>query len=59
MTDTRQWASMAEVADLLGVSKDTVRRRISEGTIPAHRLGPRLIRIRLADLDGFRRLPTR
>jgi excisionase family DNA binding protein len=40
------------------VSAKTIRRRISDGTIPAYRVG-RLIRIRVEDLDSaFRRIPS-
>lgn len=45
--------SVAGAAEYLGVSKDTVRRRIADGTLRAERIGPRLIRIRQADLDAL------
>lgn len=57
---TRQslYLSPQEAATRAGVSVATIRRRISDGTIPAHRLG-RLIKIRIEDLDAaFRRIPT-
>ncbi|MBD8218109.1 excisionase family DNA-binding protein [Microbacterium sp. CFBP 13617] len=47
--------SVAGAAELLGVSVDTIRRRIADGTLPAERIGPRLIRIRIADLDALGR----
>ena len=31
--------SVPEIADALGVSTKTVRRRISEGALPCHRIG--------------------
>jgi excisionase family DNA binding protein len=46
------WLTIPQAAESLGVSTDTVRRRIADGTIPATRLGPRLIRIRLSDLSS-------
>jgi excisionase family DNA binding protein len=39
-----------EAAAHLGISTRTVRRRIADGTIPAYRLGPRLLRIDLDEL---------
>ena len=33
------------------VSVDTLRRRVAAGELPASRLGRRLIRVRIADLD--------
>ncbi len=44
-----QWLSVQEAAALLNVSRDTIRRRLADGSIPAMRLG-RLIRINPADL---------
>ncbi|MGW4333832.1 excisionase family DNA-binding protein [Rhodococcus koreensis] len=53
--DVRQTTALTvqQAADELGVSVITIRRRIADGSLPAHRLGPRLIRIRRADLDRF------
>lgn len=45
------WGSIAEVAVVLGVSTDTVRRRITDGTIRAVKFGPRLIRIDMASVE--------
>jgi excisionase family DNA binding protein len=51
--------SPAEVAEELGVDLRTVRRMISEGRLPAYRVGPRLIRIKLEDVEKLmRRIPT-
>lgn len=44
--------SLAEGAARKGVSVKTVRRWITEGRLPAERLGPRLIRIKVTDLDA-------
>jgi excisionase family DNA binding protein len=55
----RQWKSVAEAADYARVSTKTIRRRILDGSLPAHRLGPHLLRIDTADLDQlFRPVPT-
>ena len=42
---------LAEAADYLGVSPKTIRRRIADGSLTAYRMGPRLIRLKIADLD--------
>lgn len=53
------YLSIQEAAIRAGVSVLTIRRRIADGTIPAHRLGKRLIRISADDLDAaFRPIPT-
>jgi len=49
----RQWLSIADAADRLGVSTKTIRRYIAAGTIRAERVGPRLIRIDVASLDAL------
>ncbi|AZZ52814.1 helix-turn-helix domain-containing protein [Rathayibacter festucae] len=43
--------TIAQAADRLGVSDKTVRRWIAAGTLPARRLGAKIIRIRSSDLD--------
>ena len=47
---TRGMVSLAEAAELAGLSTKTLRRRIAEGALPAFRTGPRLIRVYPADL---------
>jgi excisionase family DNA binding protein len=37
--------SIAQVAEATGMCDKTIRRRINDGTLTAHRIGPRLIRI--------------
>jgi excisionase family DNA binding protein len=41
----RAWYSVAEVAQLLGVSRTTVWRWIRDGRLPARRVGPRTLRV--------------
>jgi excisionase family DNA binding protein len=41
----RAWYSVAEVAQLLGVSRTTVWRWIRAGQLPARRVGPRTLRV--------------
>lgn len=52
------YLSLTEAAEIMSLSIKTIRRRISDGTIPAYRCG-RTIRIQLEDLQAaFRRLPA-
>ncbi len=59
MARERTLISISEAAETYGVSTKTVRRRIADGTIPARRLGPRLVRIDVRDADAaLRPIPT-
>lgn len=51
----RRWVSQTEAADYLGITDRTLRRMIAAGRLPAYRLGPRLLRIDVADLDALLR----
>ena len=54
-----EWLSLQQAATIYGISVDTLRRHISAGRLPASRLGVRLIRVRVEDLDRlFRRIPA-
>jgi excisionase family DNA binding protein len=44
--------SIAAAADHYGVSQQTVRRWIASGRITAHRVGPRLIRVDLDEIEA-------
>jgi excisionase family DNA binding protein len=46
--------SLDEAANLTGLSSKTLRRRISDGTLPARRVG-RLVRIHVDDLHNLGR----
>lgn len=51
--------SINEVAELYDVAARTVRRWIAEGSLPAYRVGPKILRVRAADVaDMARRIPT-
>lgn len=54
-TPTLGYETLREAADRLGVSEKTLRRRIAEGSLTAYRMGPRLIRLRAADVDALMR----
>jgi len=56
---TRRLASIAEAAEHIGTSERTVRRYIAAGRLAGYRVGPRLIRVDLAQLDAMlRQIPT-
>ena len=48
----RRWATITEVADYLGVHPVTVKHMISDGRITAYRLGARICRIDLDEVDS-------
>jgi excisionase family DNA binding protein len=52
------YVSLDEAAEMMSLSTRTIRRRISDGTIPAYQCGRRPIRIRLDELEAaLRRIP--
>jgi excisionase family DNA binding protein len=55
----RHLVSIGQAAELTAVSTKTIRRRIADGSLTAYRMGPRLIRVDLAELDALLRpIPT-
>lgn len=62
MTRTRDlplYVSLDEAAQMMSLSTRTIRRRISDGTIPAYQCGRRSIRIRVDELEAaLRRIPS-
>lgn len=54
-TPARRLISLTEAAQHLGVHKATIRRRIADGTLTGHRIGPRLIRVDLNEVDSLLR----
>lgn len=46
-----EWVSLQQAALIYGISVDTLRRRIATGELPASRIGARIIRVRIEDLD--------
>lgn len=51
----RRLVSLEDAADYAACSTKTIRRRISEGTLTGYRLGPRLLRVDLNELDEILR----
>jgi excisionase family DNA binding protein len=49
------WCTIQVAAQILNMSTRTVRRRISDGTLAARRVGPRLIRVNVASLNDLGR----
>lgn len=53
------WLSLREAAKIYAISTYTLRRRIASGDLPAVKLGYKLIRVRISDLDRlFPAIPT-
>lgn len=51
--------SIEQAAKHTGVSAKTIRRRIADGSLSARRMGPRLIRIEVDELEQLMRpIPT-
>ena len=45
--------SPTEAAKIAGVCRKTILRRIADGSLPAAKFGPRLLRIDVADLEAL------
>ena len=52
MLDKERWVSSREIAEHLGVNKDTLQRWINNQTIPCHRVG-RLWKFRISEVDRW------
>lgn len=50
--ELRQMVTLAAAAAALSCSEKTVRRMIARGEVYAERLGPRMIRVDLASVQG-------
>lgn len=49
----RQLVSIATAAEHGGCHPKTIRRRIADGSLTGYRMGPRLIRVDLNELDAL------
>jgi excisionase family DNA binding protein len=55
----RRLESIQHAAEYAGVSVKTIRRRIADGGLTGYRMGPRLIRVDLNEVDMMLRpIPT-
>ena len=50
MEEVERWYSLEEIANHLGVSKDTIRSYIKKGTIPFYKVG-RQYKFKLSEVD--------
>lgn len=53
--DIEDLLTVEQAAQLLRTSRQTVRRRIADGSLPALRIPPRSVRIRRGDLEALLR----
>lgn len=55
-----EYLSINEAAELLGVTDRSIRNWIADGTIPAYRVGSKIVRIRARDIEDkvLKRIPT-
>lgn len=51
---TPKAVNLSGAAKYLGVSVQSIRRRIAEGHLPAFRIGPKSIRVYVADLEALK-----
>ena len=49
----RRLVPLDSAADHLGVSPRTLRRRIADGSITGYRMGPRIIRVDLNEVEAL------
>jgi excisionase family DNA binding protein len=58
-TLSRHLVNIGQAAEYAGVSKRTIRRRVADGSLPGYRLGNRIVRVDLNELDAMLRpIPT-
>ncbi len=50
--EPEKWASLEEIAEHLGVSKDTIRNWIKKGVIPFRRIGKQY-KFRISEVDTW------
>jgi len=51
-TTTEKWSSLEEIAEHLGVSKDTIYRWIAKKQMPAHKVG-KLWKFKISEIDKW------
>lgn len=58
-TRPRKYVALSDAAKVYAVSTKTIRRRIADGSLTGYRMGPRLLRVDLNELDALLRpIPT-
>jgi excisionase family DNA binding protein len=53
LAPSRSLTTIAGAAEYAGCSPKTIRRRIADGSLTGYRMGPRLVRVDLNELDAF------
>jgi excisionase family DNA binding protein len=51
MPEIRAYVSINDAAEYLGVTTRTIRQMIADGRLCGYRSGPRLVRLRLNEID--------
>ena len=54
-TFKQDYESLTRAAARTGMSVKTLRRRVADGSLPAYRTGPRMIRVRSSDVERLMR----
>ncbi len=52
MAELERWFSSKEIAQYIGINKDTLQRWITDGKIPCHRVG-RLWKFKISEIDAW------
>ncbi len=52
MPEIERWVSSKEIAQYIGINKDTLQRWITSGKIPCHRVG-RLWKFKISEIDEW------
>ncbi len=52
MDQAEKWSSLEEIAEHLGVSKDTIYRWIATRQMPAHKIG-KLWKFKISEIDDW------
>lgn len=55
MKDRRSYVSLATAANRTGLSERTLRRYIAAGRLTGYRVGPRLVRLDVDEVDSLMR----
>lgn len=55
LSEEEGWISVRQAADYCGVTPVTIRRWIAAGRLPATRVGPKILKVRLTDLEKMLR----
>lgn len=51
-TELERWMNIEEIAEHLGLSKDTIRRWIKKESIPYHKIG-KLYKFKISEVDEW------